>query len=83
MGDLDDSFTQLLGHQPTDTEKQNLYRARDTLNLKPTDAVWRLLMVLEHYETLLRADSSTHRGSHSGGDQGRPSNRGSGGQGGA
>ena len=52
MGDLDDSFTQLLGHQPTDTEKQNLYRARDTLNLKPTDAVWRLLMVLEHYETL-------------------------------
>ena len=52
MGDLDDSFTQLLGRQPNDKDKQNLYRARDVLNLKPTDAVWRLLMVLEHYETL-------------------------------
>ena len=31
---------------------QNLYRVRDALNLKTTDAVWLLLMVLQHYETL-------------------------------
>ena len=52
MGSLDDSFAQLLGRQPSDKEKQNLYRARDALNLKTTDAVWLLLMVLQHYETL-------------------------------
>ena len=52
MGDLDDSFTALLGHQPTDKEKQALYRARDALKLKPTDAIWQLLMVLQYYERL-------------------------------
>lgn len=52
MSDLDDSFGQLLGRQPSDKEKQNLYRVRDALKLKATDAVWLLLMALQHYETL-------------------------------
>lgn len=52
MGDLDDSFAQLLGRQPTDKERQALYRVRDALKLKTTDAVWLLLMALQHYETL-------------------------------
>jgi hypothetical protein len=52
VGELDDNFTQLLGRQPSDKEKQNLYRVRDALKLKPTDAVWLLLMVLQHYQTL-------------------------------
>jgi hypothetical protein len=52
VGELDDSFTTLLGRQPTDKEKQALYRARDALKLKATDAVWLLLMALQHYETL-------------------------------
>ncbi len=52
MGDLDDSFAQLLGRQPTDKQKQALYRVRDALKLKTTDAVWLLLMALQHYETL-------------------------------
>jgi hypothetical protein len=52
MGELDDSFTQLLGRQPSDKEKQDLYRVRDALKLKTTDAVWLLLMALQHYETL-------------------------------
>lgn len=52
MGELDDNFTQLLGRQPSDKEKQDLYRTRDVLKVKPTDAVWLLLMVLGHYETL-------------------------------
>jgi antitoxin component of RelBE/YafQ-DinJ toxin-antitoxin module len=52
VGELDDSFTQLLGRQPSDREKQDLYRVRDALKLKPTDAVWMLLMALQHYQTL-------------------------------
>jgi hypothetical protein len=52
VGELDDSFTTLLGRQPTDREKQALYRVRDALKLKATDAVWLLLMALQHYETL-------------------------------
>jgi hypothetical protein len=52
MGELDDNVTQLLGRQPSDKEKQDLYRARDALKVKATDAVWLLLMVLGHYETL-------------------------------
>lgn len=52
MGDLDDSFSQLLGHQPSDKDKQDLYRVRDALKLKSTDAVWMLLMALQHYKAL-------------------------------
>ncbi len=52
MGDLDDSFAQILGRQPTDKERQTLYRVRDALKLKTTDAVWLLLMALQYYETL-------------------------------
>jgi hypothetical protein len=52
LGDLDDSFAQLLGRQPTDKERQALYRVRDALKVKTTDAVWLLLMALQHYETL-------------------------------
>ena len=54
MNELDDSFTVLLGRQPSDRERQNLYRVRDALKLKNNDAVWLLLMTLEHYETLYR-----------------------------
>lgn len=52
MSDLDDSFALLLGRQPSDKERQRLYRARDALKLKSNDAVWLLLMALEHYDTL-------------------------------
>ena len=52
MSDLNEPFAQLLGRQPTDQERQNLYRVRDALKLKATDAVWLLLMSLQHYETL-------------------------------
>jgi hypothetical protein len=52
VADLENAFTQLFDRQPTDAERQRLYRARVALNIKPTDAVWTLLMVLEHYQTL-------------------------------
>ena len=52
MIDLEESFAKLIDRQPTDAARQRLYRARDALNIKPTDAVWTLLMVLEHYQTM-------------------------------
>ena len=52
MSELDDSFALLLGRQPSDKERQRLYRARDALKLKSNDAVWLLVMALEHYDTL-------------------------------
>ena len=36
---LDDSFAKLLGRQPSDAERQQLYRVRDALELKNNDAV--------------------------------------------
>lgn len=50
MSDLDDSFAKLLGRQPSDTERQDLYRVRDALGLKNNDALWLVLMALEHYQ---------------------------------
>jgi len=49
---LEESFTTLLGKQPSDKERQAFLRVRDALNLKDNDALWVLLMVLGHCETL-------------------------------
>lgn len=51
MNDLDNSFTRLLGRQPNDTERQSLYRVRDALGLKENDALWLILMALQHHQT--------------------------------
>ena len=48
--DLDDSFKKLLGRQPNDTDRQDLYRVRDALGLKNNDAIWLVLMALQHYQ---------------------------------
>ena len=50
MSDLDDSFAKLLSRQPTDAERQRLYQVRDALGLKNNDALWLVLMALEHYQ---------------------------------
>lgn len=50
MSELDDSFAKLLGRQPSDTERQQLYRVRDALGLKNNDALWLVLMALQHYQ---------------------------------
>jgi hypothetical protein len=49
---LDESFTRLLGRQPTDSERQKLYEVRDALGLKNNDALWLVLMALQHYQQL-------------------------------
>lgn len=52
MNDLETSFAMLLGRQPSDKDRQELYRVRDTLKLKANDALWSVLMMLQHYEWL-------------------------------
>ncbi|MFM0140455.1 DUF6753 family protein [Caballeronia grimmiae] len=51
LHDLDDSFAKLLGRQPSDTERQKLYVVRDALGLRNNDALWLVLMALQHYQT--------------------------------
>ena len=52
MSSPDVAFETLLGRKATDGERQKLYRVRDTLGVKSTDAVWTLLLVLEYYLAL-------------------------------
>ncbi|AMM18808.1 protein mobE (plasmid) [Burkholderia sp. PAMC 28687] len=51
FNDLDESFAKLLGRQPSDAERQKLYMVRDALGLKNNDALWLVLMALQHYQT--------------------------------
>ena len=52
MNDLETSFAMLVGRQPSDKDRQDLYRVRDALKLKANDALWSVLMMLQHYEWL-------------------------------
>jgi hypothetical protein len=49
MNDLLDSYSKLLGREPTDEEIQQLYRVRDALGLKNNDSLWLIIMALEFY----------------------------------
>lgn len=51
MSELDDSFTKLLDRQPSDAERQHLYKVRDALGLKNNDSLWLILMALQHYQS--------------------------------
>jgi hypothetical protein len=52
MSAADEAFATLKNRQPTDQERQHLMRERDALDVRDNDALWRLLVVLGHYETL-------------------------------
>lgn len=52
MKAVEEAFAALWDRQPNDKERQRLMRERDALHLKDNDALWRLLVVLGHYETL-------------------------------
>jgi len=52
MKSLTDSFEILLGRRPEDSEVQELYRVRDALELHNNDALWLVLMALQHYQWL-------------------------------
>jgi hypothetical protein len=55
MSDLEDTFAKLLGTQPTDKDRQDLYRVRDALGLASNDALWLVLMALQHYQSQYEA----------------------------
>lgn len=52
MSDLEDNFARLIGRQPSDKDRQDLYRVRDALKVKATDSVWLLFMALQYYVKL-------------------------------
>jgi hypothetical protein len=52
VSELETSFAMLIGRQPSDKDRQELYRVRDALKLKANDALWSVLMMLQHYEWL-------------------------------
>lgn len=52
MSTLESNFATLLGKQPSDKERQRLYRVKDALGLSNNDALWLIIMALEHYENL-------------------------------
>lgn len=52
MNDLENSFFKLLGRQPTEAERQQLYLVRDALGLKNNDALWLILMALQYHQTM-------------------------------
>jgi hypothetical protein len=49
--EISDSFAKLLGRQASDAERQQLYKVRDALDLKNNDALWLVLIALQHYQT--------------------------------
>jgi hypothetical protein len=55
MSELDASFEKLLGRQPTDTDRKQLYQVRDALGLKNNDALWLVLMALQSYDERYKA----------------------------
>ena len=52
MGKTESAFEKLAGRRPTQASLQRLYQVRDELGLKDDDALWFLLVALEHYQSL-------------------------------
>jgi hypothetical protein len=50
--EVEDAFAAYFDRQPNDKERQRLMRGRAAAGIRDNDALWTLLMVLEHYETL-------------------------------
>ena len=49
MNDLTDSYKELLGREPTDEEKQQLYRVQKAMRIKDNDSLFLIIMALEYY----------------------------------
>jgi hypothetical protein len=50
----DDTFAKIIGRQPSQAERDRLYRVRDAVGLHDNDAFWYIVMILEHYDSLYR-----------------------------
>jgi hypothetical protein len=49
---VENAFAKVLGRQPSEAERERLYRVRDALQLGENDAFWYIVMILEHYDAL-------------------------------
>lgn len=52
MSSPEEAFSKLVGRQPTDKDRQGLYKIRDAIGIKNTDSLWILMIALQYYETL-------------------------------
>jgi hypothetical protein len=53
--DLASAFQKLVGRAATDEEKRQLYRVKEALDIRDTDAVWLIFMALQYHVSLYRA----------------------------
>lgn len=51
---MESAFQRLLGREPSEGERQRLYRLREVLGLRDNDAFWAIVMALEHYDAWFR-----------------------------
>jgi hypothetical protein len=51
---LESAFAKLVGREPSEEQRERLYRIRDALGLKDNDAFWSIVMALEHYDSFFR-----------------------------
>jgi hypothetical protein len=51
---LSSSFERLLGHKASDDQVRRLYEVKDALKLGDNDALWTVVLALEHYDSLYR-----------------------------
>jgi hypothetical protein len=51
---IEESFAKALGRAPTDAQRERLHRLREALDLRDNDALWTVVIALEHYDALYR-----------------------------
>jgi hypothetical protein len=51
---VETAFVKLVGRQPSERERDRLYRLRDALHLQDNDAFWSIVMALDHYDSFFR-----------------------------
>jgi len=52
---VDDLFAKVVGRSASEEERARLYRLRDALGLRDNDALWSIVIALEHYDSFFRA----------------------------
>jgi hypothetical protein len=52
---VEDAFARLLDRHPSAEERDRLRRVRDALGVRDNDALWTVVLALEHYDGLFRA----------------------------
>jgi hypothetical protein len=52
---VEQAFTKLVGRSASEAERARLYKLRDALGLQDNDALWSIVIALEHYDSFFRA----------------------------